>query len=119
MPAQWITKSDGTEIRLSSGGDGQPRTYDLINDLRFQDADKTKVAAVLKDVLQADLEVVIRVRDLPDDEPAKAADPAAEYGERFFWRGRGANKDLVARATIIESVVWDGMAFQIKRRRAV
>ncbi len=49
MPSSWITKSDATEIRLAhpvnragmAAGDRE-RSYDLLNDARFQDADKTK-----------------------------------------------------------------------------
>ncbi len=105
MPSAWITKSTTSEIQVSGS---HRRTYDLLIDARFQDADKTKVAAVLKEAVQADLETVIRVRDLPDDEPygPEGIDPAPEFGERFFWRGRGSNKELVARDTIVESCVW-------------
>ena len=89
MPAAWITKSDASEVRVSGS---HRRTYDLANDSRFLDADKTKVAAALKAIVQVDLETVLLVRDLPDDEPYKSVDPAPEFGEGFFWRGRGANK---------------------------
>ena len=125
MPSSWITKSDATEIRLAhpvnragmSAGDRE-RSYDLINDARFQDADKTKVALVLKALLQEDLTTRTRLRDLPDDEPTKTVDPAPEFGERMFWEGRGANRELVSRSTIVESCVWDGMVFVFTMRRA-
>ncbi len=124
MPSSWITKSDSNEVRLAHAvnrtgvPEGEQRSYDLVNDPRFQDADKTKVAAVLKAVVQADLEVVILLRDLPDDEPTKTVDPAPEFGECFFWRGHGANRELVGVDTIVEDCVWNGTAFVFTMRRA-
>ena len=125
MPASWITKSDGAEIHLAhpvnragmAAGDRE-RSYDLVNDVRFQDADKTKTALVLKDLVQEDLTVRIKLIDLPDDEPTKAVDPAPEFGERMFWEGHGRNKELVSRSTIVESCVWDGERFVFTMRRA-
>ena len=125
MVASWITKSDNLEIKLAhphnrdgmSAGDRE-RTYDLLNDPLFQDADKTKVAITLKALVQEDLTTRIRLRDLPDDEPTKTVDPAPEYGERMFWEGRGANRELVSRATIVESCVWDGESFVFTLRKA-
>lgn len=122
MPASWITKSDGSEIRLAhpvnragmAMGDTE-RSYDLVNDVRFQDADKTKTSLVLKDLLQEDLTTRIRLRDLPNDESTKTTDPAREG---FFWEGRGINRELVARATIVEDVVWDGTRYVPTLREA-
>ncbi len=123
MPSSWITKSDTTEIRLAHPvnragmADGErERSYDLINDLRFQDADKTKVALVLKELLQEDLTFRQLVRDLPNDDPDKTTDPA--LGERLFWEGQGAKRELVSRSTIVESVVWDGERYVFTMRRA-
>ena len=123
MPLSWIAKSDGNEIRLAHPVNRagltdveSERSYDLISDVRFQDADKTKTAIVLKELLQEDLTLRIRLRDLPDDEPAKTVDPA--LGERFFWEGQGINRELVARATIVEAVVLVGEHFSFKMRTA-
>lgn len=115
MPGAWIKQSDAGVIRVAGSHD---LTYDLINDARFQDADKAKVALVLKELVQAELETVMRLRDLPDDEPTKTTDPAPQFGERFFWRGRGANKELVSRDTIVEACVWDGERFVFTMRYA-
>ncbi len=123
MPSSWITKSDGTEIRLThpvnragmSAGDKE-RSYDLINDPRFQDTDKTKVALVLKELLQEDLTLRQRVRDLPDDDPDKTTDP--ELGEKFFWEGNGINQELVSRSTIVIGGDWDGEKYNFGTRRA-
>ncbi len=125
MPNSWIAKSDATEIRLAhphnragmADGDRE-RSYDLINDPRFQDADKTKVALVLKALLQEDLTTRTKLIDLPDDEPTKTVDPAPQFGERFFWEGNGRNKELVSRSTIVEDCVWNGTRFVFTIRRA-
>ncbi|KKM98374.1 hypothetical protein LCGC14_1158670 [marine sediment metagenome] len=124
MPSSWITKSDGAEIRLAhphnragmADGDRE-RSYDLVNDVRFQDADKTKTAVVLKTLLQEDLTTRTKLKDLPDDEPTKTVDPALQFGERMFWEGHGANKVVVSRSTIVESCVWDGERFVFTMRR--
>ncbi len=125
MPSSWITKSDATEIRLAhphnrSGmlDSNRERSYDLVNDSRFQDADKTKTAIVLKTLLQEDLTTRTKLIDLPDDEPTKTVDPAPQFGERFFWEGNGANRVVVSRSTIVEDCVWDGMVFVFTMRRA-
>ena len=125
MPVSWIAKSDAGEIRLRhpvnragmTAGD-QERSYDLVNDSRFQDADKIKVALVLKELVQEDLTLRIRTRDLPDDEPTKTVDPVLQFGERMFWEGRGINRELVSRSTIVEDVTWDGVRFVFTMRRA-
>ena len=125
MPSSWITKSGGAEIRLAhpvnragmAVGDRE-RSYDLINDPRFQDADKTKTALVLKDLVQEDLTARIKLIDLPDDEPTKTVDPAPQFGERMFWEGHGRNKELVSRSTIVEECVWNGTRFVFTMRRA-
>lgn len=126
MPNSWIAKSDGAEIRLAHPvnrtgmGDGErERSYDLLTDSRFQDADKSKVALVLKALVQEDLTTRIRLRDLPDDEPTKTIDPAPQFGERMFWEGNGANRELVSRSTIVEDCVWleDHYHFNLRRAR--
>ncbi len=125
MPSSWITKSDGAEIRLAHPHNragmvdsDRERSYDLVNDPVLQDADKTKTALVLKDLVQEDLTTRIRLRDLPDDEPTKTVDPAPQFGERMFWEGHGRNKELVGRSTIVEDCVWNGTAFVFTMRRA-
>ncbi len=125
MPVSWITKSDGTEIRLahphnrSGMADGErERSYDLLTDSRFQDADKTKTALVLKELVQEDLTTRIKLRDLPDDEPTKTVNPAAQFGERMFWEGNGINRELVSRSTIVVDCNWSGERFVFTMRRA-
>ncbi len=124
MPASWITKSDASEIRLahpvnrSKLATATEAVYDLANDPALQDADKDRLALTLKTLIQEDLTLRVKVRDLPADEPTKTVDPAPEFGERMFWEGRGGNRDLVARSTIVENVVWDGTRFVFVMRRA-
>lgn len=121
MPAQWITKSNATEVRLSSsgGGDRADILYDLLLDPLLQDpqGNKTKIAIVLKDLINADLQVRIKVKDLPDDDPEKDTNP--EKGERAYWEGQGNNKELVHQSTICDSVVWDGTRYLCHCRVAV
>ena len=68
MPSAWIIASDTGEVRVAGS---HSIVYDLLADPRFGDSDRTKVALVLKEKLQAALETVHIVRDLPDDEPYK------------------------------------------------
>ena len=122
MPNSWVTKSDGTEIRLAHPtnragmADGEKeRSYDLINDSRFADADKARVALALKELLQEDLTFRQRTRDLPDDDPDKTTDPGRE---NLFWEGNGAKKELVSRSTIIQRFEWDGQGWAHELRNA-
>ncbi len=125
MTSSWISKSDGDEIRLihphnreGMGISDSERSYDLIGDVRFQDADKTKTALVLKELVQEDLTTRIKLRDLPDDEPTKTVNPAALFGERMFWEGNGRNRELVSRSTIVVDCNWAGERFVFTMRRA-
>ena len=104
MPIRQLTFAPGV-IRMNRG-DGE-RVYDLVTDSRFTGANPAVIADKIKAVLQADLEVVQKVRDLPDDDPDKTTDPVATHGEAMFWRGTGGNKDLVGRQAVIDSVVWE------------
>ena len=120
MVAAWLTKSDSNEIILKHPSDGSgERTYDLINDPLLQDPanDKTKIAAVIKELMQADLEVRVRVRDLVDEDPDKASDPGR--GD-LFWEGQGVNRELVSRTAIVDRVIWDEteQLYVIRLRRA-
>ena len=77
---------------------------------------KEKMAAAILALLQEQLTVRQRVRDLPDGDPDKTTDPAR--GEKLFWEGQGANRELVSRTVIVESVVWDGTVYVPTLRRA-
>ena len=121
MPSSWITKSDANEIRLAHPVNrsklvtATEAVYDLANDPALQDTDKTRLALALKTLIQEDLTLRIKVRDLPADEPTKTVDPAREG---FLWEGKGGNRDLVSRSTIVESCIWDGERFVFTMRRA-
>ncbi len=120
MPASWITKSDASEVRLAHPADGSgEKVYDLVNDVRFQNPKKDKVAEALKRAIQEDLTKRIPLRDFPNEDPAKIADPAATHGERMFWQGNGPNQELISRSTIVSEVYWGGTRFAIRLRRAV
>ena len=77
---------------------------------------KEKMAQAILALLQEQLTVRQRVRDLPDDDPDKSTDPAR--GEKLFWEGQDANRELVSRSVIVESVVWDGTRYHPALRRA-
>ncbi len=81
-------------------------------------ADKDQMGPAIRDLLQERLATRTLVLDLSDDEPAKASDPKADFGERMFWEGQGGTKELVSRAVIVESVVWDGARYVPSLRRA-
>ncbi len=122
MPSSWITKSDTKEIRLAHpvnragmADEDRERVYDLLNDPAFQNADKTKVALVLKELLQEDLTFRQRVRDLPDDDPDKTTDPNRE---NLHWEGHGINRELVSRSTIVVRFEWDGQGWAHELRNA-
>ena len=100
-------ESDATGIHII--GAGKDVSWNIVNDLRLQDPDNNKNAIVLKDIIQTDLDIVQRVRDLPNDEPTKKmsdAELTAEYGERAFYRGQGNNKELVFREIEVVDMVW-------------
>jgi len=70
-----------------------------------------KVALVIKDLIQADLDVVQARKTLSNDDPDKVTNPNRPD---LFWRG----DDLVGRGVIVESVVWDGTRYVPTLRRA-
>jgi len=124
MTASWISRSDASELRVANpanrtgmDADARELIFDLVNDPLFQDPDKTKVALVLKDLLQERMTHRVRTRDLPTDDPNRDTDPAR--GEREFWEGNGINREVVTRETIVISVVWDGERFIPDLRPAV
>jgi hypothetical protein len=105
--ADFVEIDDGERIIRVSEADLPPDT-------------KEKMALAMRDLLQAGLDHRQKVKDLPAGDPHQATDPATlpEYGERMFWEGQGANKELVARSVIVESVVWDGTVYVPSLRRA-
>lgn len=62
---------------------------------------KAKIAELMKQELQVELDHRVPRSSMPPEDPAVIADPRRPD---FFWDG----DDLVARAVIVESVMWDG-----------
>lgn len=67
-----------------------------------------QVADSVRDWIYGEIEITIKVNQLPQDDPDRAADPARDG---LFWRGSGGQRVLVGRPyTVI--VIWDGERFQ-------
>lgn len=82
------------------------------------DAERTKIAAVLADLLQLDIEVRVHIDDLPvDEETLQWSGPGqgdrnemlSRYGERMRWDHQGPNRWLVSTEDFI-TVTWDATA---------
>lgn len=110
MPISRFTKISETMYKLDTG-EG-PVSIDLSALAIPLDAAQVEK---LRQVVQALLDTRQKVRDLPDDDPAKTTDPGRA---NYFWEGQGGNKDLVSRVAEV-LVRWrptgGGFDFVIKR----
>ena len=80
------------------------------------DAERQKIAAVLGDLLQLDIEVRIHVDDLPDDEETLSFNKnqmTAQFGEVMRYEREGPDRYLVFTEDII-TVTWDAVAANYK-----
>lgn len=83
---------------------------------------QTKLALVLRELLQAQMDTRIPLADLPDDEPTKTVNPDAL---NFFWGDNNGviqnnpnrNDHLIARDTVVTEVVWDGTRYVVSQVR--
>lgn len=83
---------------------------------------QAKLAIVLKELLQAQIDTRIPLADLPDDEPTKTVNPDAP---NFFWgdsdgvvqNNPNRNDHLIARDTVVTEVVWDGARYFVAQVR--
>ena len=86
------------------------------------DAGRIKVAAVLTELLQRDMETWIHTDDLPIDEETlgwNANEMFARFGERMRWvREPGNNLFLVSSEDVI-TVTWNGTKYIVTVRVAV
>ena len=76
------------------------------------DAERQKIAAVLGELLQLDIDVRIHVDDLPVDEETLGFNNnqmEAQFGERMRYEREGPNRFLVSTEDII-TVTWDATA---------
>ena len=76
------------------------------------DAEREKIAAVLGELLQLDIEVRIHVDDLPPDEETLSFNNnqmEAQFGELMRYEREGPNRFLVSTEDII-TVTWDAVA---------
>lgn len=102
-----IANANGIEIWLDSSS--ADKKVSIENDVKkklllVDKKNKTKLAEQMKIDLQASIDHRILRTDMPFDDPAIISDPSRPD---FFWDG----DNLVARAVIVESVVWDGQRY--------
>lgn len=112
MPVRAV-RAGADFVEIDTGG-----TLIRVSEADVKAKTKDKMAVAIQALLQEGLTTRIKLRDLPSDEPTKATDPAADYGERMFWEGQGGNRELVSRSVIVESVTWDGERYVPALRRA-
>lgn len=113
MPVKSITVTD-TYVEINDGGNVLQFFFaDFPPSVTNNEQRQQHIIAAA----QAWLDTRIKVKDLPDDDPAKIADPGLPH---FFWEGTGGNKELVARSVLIENVVYDDtqtppLSFNLRR----
>ncbi len=76
------------------------------------DAERQKIAAVLGDLLQLDIEVRTHIDDLPADEETLGFNDnqmTTQFGERMRYDRQGPDRFLVSTEDII-TVTWDAVA---------
>ncbi len=116
MPHSIISTDSYTEI--SVGG-----RVGRINHADLGSGGEAKLALVMKDLLQGQIDVRIPLADLPDDEPTKTTNPDSPS---FFWGDSNGvvqanpnrNDTLISRDTIVTAVVWDGTVYVVYQIRA-
>ena len=115
MPYPIIATDTFTEINV--GG-----RVGRINHADLGPGGQAKLALVLKELLQAQIDTRIPLVDLPSDEPTKTVNPDAP---NFFWgdsngeiqNNPNRNDHLIARDTVVTEVVWDGAVYVVTQVR--
>jgi len=115
VPYPIIATSTFTEINV--GG-----RVGRINHTDLGAGGQAKLVLVLKDLLQAEIDVRIPLADLPDDESTKTVNPDAP---NFFWgdsdgvvqNNPNRNDHLIARDTVVTDVAWDGTRYVVTQVR--
>ncbi len=81
---------------------------------------RIKIAVVLTDLLQRDMELWIHVDDLPADEETlgmNANAMLARFGDGMRYERDGPDRWLVAREDTI-TVTWDGLSYVVEIKKA-
>lgn len=122
MPYPIIATDTYTEINV--GG-----RVARINHTDLGPGGQAKLALVLKELLQAEIDTRIPLADLPDgsdpligDEPTRTVNPDLT---NFFWgdsngivqNNPNRNDHLIARDTVVTDVVWDGTRYVVSQVR--
>ena len=84
------------------------------------DAERQKIAAVLGELLQLDIETRVHIDDLPADEETigwNANRMREQFGDGMRWDREGPDLYLVSRADTIE-VTWNGVSYVVSVRNA-
>ncbi len=112
MPVHKI-ESTSTYVRLWMDSTSPRSDFDIVQMLIDQGGagNEAKVALVIKDLMQADIDVRVKRNTMPSEDEARQANPNRPD---FFW-DKG---DLVSRSVIVEDVVWDGTVYVPTLRRA-
>lgn len=88
-----FTKNSDVSYELELGRASGPIIIDLL--LAAVDPTNPSEMEKLRIAVQSLVEETVKVRNLPDDDPAKDTDPGLP---NYFWRGQGGNRDLVSRS---------------------
>lgn len=72
------------------------KTFDV--GWNFLSGNRAKKLADITAAIQDELDVRIKLSDLPDGDPDKTTDPALPW---LFWEGTGGNAELVCRETLV------------------
>ncbi len=107
MPnAQFKGGADFIELRP---GDGNTLTF---NEDVMGVGTKDELATAFVPFLQDQLDFRQKLNTLPSDDPDRTTDPNKPW---LFWDGPGqpGNTDLVSRADVVVSVVWDGSVYVV------
>lgn len=74
----------------------------------FLSGNRAKKLEDIRAAIQDELDVRIKLTDLPDGDPDKTTDPAPTHtgplGAWLFWEGTGGNTELVCRLTLVTVV---------------
>ena len=102
MPVRAITLTD-TYVEIDRGGGTDLLRFNFAGFPPSAGTNEARAQHVI-DHAQSWLDTVIKLKDLPADDPDKT--PGTNTPHKF-WRGTGGNAELVFRTVVIENVSWD------------
>lgn len=102
MPVRAITLTD-TYVEIDRGGGTDILRFNFADFPSSAGTNEQRAQHVI-DHAQSWLDKVIKLKDLPADDPDKT--PGTDTPWKF-WRGTGGNAEIVYRSVIIKDVTWD------------